>query len=75
MDQPIVETKQVKMQRVFIKFSTGKLAIFVGPAVFTSAELKLTPIEVTDIQFSEPYDMTVRVPKTTEASGEKDKDK
>jgi len=57
----------VMMQKVYIKFSSGKVGVFTGMALFTSAEMKLVRLDIADIAFSEPFEMMVRVPKTEEA--------
>lgn len=54
--------KPVSMQRVFIKFTNGKVAVFSGPAIFTTAEMKLTPMQIVDLAFSEPFEVLMKVP-------------
>lgn len=61
------ERQKVMMQRVFIKFSSGKVGMFQGLALFSSTEMKLMKLDIADIAFSEPYEMLVRVPKQPEA--------
>ena len=60
------ERRPAWMQRVFIKFSNGKVGVFSGPAIFSSAEMKLVKLDIADIAFSEPFQVMVRVPKQTE---------
>lgn len=60
------DKKPVMMQRVFIKFSNGKVGVFTGMALFSSVEMKLVKLDIADIAFSEPFEMMVRVPKTEE---------
>lgn len=60
----VEERRPAMMQRVYIKFSSGKVGIFSGPAIFSSTELKLVKLDIADIAFSEPFEVMVRVPKT-----------
>lgn len=63
----VEERRPAMMQRVFIKFSNGKVGIFSGPAIFSSTEMKLVKLDIADIAFSEPFEVMVRVPKAPEA--------
>lgn len=63
----------VQMQRVFIKFNNGKVAVFSGPAIFSSAELKLVRIQIADIVFSEPFEIMMKVPTQQEKPSEQPK--
>jgi len=69
----IDDRKPVQMQRVFIKFINGKVAVFSGPAIFTSAEMKLTPMQIVDLAFSEPFEVMMKVPTQQETPSEQPK--
>lgn len=54
------------MQHVIVTFADGRRGVFSGPAIISSAELKLAPPQLVSIDFSDPRPMAVVQPQKDE---------
>lgn len=58
-EQLLEPIKLPDMQHVIITFADGRRGVFSGPAIISSAELKLAPPQLVSIDFSDPRPMGI----------------
>lgn len=60
VEEKIMEPiKLPDMQHVIVTFADGRRGVFSGPAIISSAELKLAPPQLVSIDFSDPRPMGI----------------